>query len=254
MSKTETQSEAPINKLREAFEFDLIDNHAYTAPDLEKRGGYYADDEIQFAWEMAVVAWEAAHASTSSELRRLDAENKALRGLAAACYAGLGVECNLPENWLDALNAAANGEEFDTEGLLPFIATVTAPVAGQCRFKGEKAWELCTAEHVQMELADPNYGADGYEVRYLYAAPQAPAVDATAERDAAFEAVRQRLCKLPKYSFILADGDGGAVGVARRKDGSGRWIEFQAAHELLDPVAVDAAIAAQAAVKTGGAA
>lgn len=79
MSKTETQSEAPINKLREAFEFDLIDNHAYTAPDLEKRGGYYADDEIQFAWEMAVVAWEAAHASTSSELRRLDAENKALR-------------------------------------------------------------------------------------------------------------------------------------------------------------------------------
>lgn len=111
----------------------------------------------------------------AAELRRLDAENKALRGLAATCCAGLGAECNLPENWLDALSAAANGEPFDSEGLLPFTATVTAPVAGQCRFKGEKVWELCTAEHVQMELADPRYGADGYEVRYLYAAPQAAA-------------------------------------------------------------------------------
>lgn len=53
---------------------------------------------------------------------RLDAENKALRSLAATCYAGLGAECNLPENWLDALNAAANGEAFDAEGLLPFTA------------------------------------------------------------------------------------------------------------------------------------
>ena len=103
-------------------------------------------------------------------------------------------------------------------------------------------------------LADPLRRSSTLYAAALAAAPQAPVMDATAERDEAFEAVRQRLCKLPKYSFILADGDGGAVGVARRKDGSGRWIEFQAAHELLDPVAVDAAIAAQAAVKTGGAA
>ncbi|WP_343735239.1 hypothetical protein [Acidovorax sp.] len=45
-----------------------------------------------------------------------------LRALAATCYAGLGAECNLPENWLDALNAAANGEPFTTAGLLPFRA------------------------------------------------------------------------------------------------------------------------------------
>lgn len=45
-----------------------------------------------------------------------------LRALAATCYAGLGAECNLPENWLDALNAAANGEPFTTAGLLPFKA------------------------------------------------------------------------------------------------------------------------------------
>lgn len=43
-----------------------------------------------------------------------------LRELAATCYAGLGGECNLPENWLDALNNAANGEPFSTEGLLPY--------------------------------------------------------------------------------------------------------------------------------------
>ena len=42
--------------------------------------------------------------------------------LAAACYAGLGAECNLPESWLDALSAAANGEPFSAEGLLPFSA------------------------------------------------------------------------------------------------------------------------------------
>lgn len=96
MSKTETQSEA----LRLA---DRLEGHAPMA----------------------------TRDQAAAELRRLDAENKALRVLAATCYAGLGAECNLPENWLDAMNAAANGEAFDTEGLLPFTAgTVAAPSAG----------------------------------------------------------------------------------------------------------------------------
>ena len=81
--------------------------------------------------------------------------------------------------------------------------------------------------------------------RALAAAPQAPAapaVDARAERDAAFEAVRNRLCGLQRYSFVLDDD-----GVVRRaQDRTGHWIEFDDAHELFDPVAVDAAIAAQA--------
>jgi hypothetical protein len=136
------------------------------------------------------------HEKAAAELRRLDAENKALRGLAATCYAGLGAECNLPENWLDALNAAANGEAFDTEGLLPFTAGTVAA------------------------------------------------------RDAAFEAVRQRLCKVPRWSFHL-DSRGN---IRRVDDASGNWIEFSAAHQLFDPVAVDAALAAQAAAKTGDAA
>lgn len=95
MSKTETQSRA--ESLAKMLEFGAF------SPNLLQN-------------EIGVRKGAAA------ELRRLDAENKALRGLAATCYAGLGAECNLPENWLDALNAAANGEPFDTEGLLPFTA------------------------------------------------------------------------------------------------------------------------------------
>ena len=92
MSKTETQTPAE----------NLAREYRPTMP-----------DGVLHLWAVDVVA----------ELRRLDAENKALRSLAATCYAGLGAECNLPENWLDALNAAANGEAFDTDGLLPFAAT-----------------------------------------------------------------------------------------------------------------------------------
>lgn len=52
------------------------------------------------------------------------------------------------------------------------------PVGGQCRWKGEKAWSLCTSEHVRMALKYPRYAAEGYEVRYLYTAPQAQPADA----------------------------------------------------------------------------
>ena len=58
-----------------------------------------------------------------SALESAQAELKRLRDLAAICYAGLGAECNLPEPWLDALSAAANGEPFSAEGLLPFVVS-----------------------------------------------------------------------------------------------------------------------------------
>lgn len=60
----------------------------------------------------------------------------------------------------------------------------------------------------------------------------------TDERDQAFEAVREKLNALPRYSF-LADAVGGVIRVSDR---SGAWIEWQAAHELFDPVVVDAAV------------
>lgn len=57
-------------------------------------------------------------------------------------------------------------------------------------------------------------------------------------RDAAFDAVRKKLCALPRFSF-LSDG----YGVRRVPDKSGSWIAFDAAHAMFDPVAVDAALA-----------
>ncbi|WP_233714392.1 hypothetical protein [Bordetella hinzii] len=80
----------------------------------------------------------------------------------------------------------------------------------------------------------------GREYVPLYAAPVA-AQTADDARNAAFEAVRQHLCKLQRYSFIV----GPRGGVRRVKDRVGNWIEFDAVHELFDPVAVDAAMAAE---------
>lgn len=55
--------------------------------------------------------------------------------------------------------------------------------------------------------------------------------------DAAFDAVRKKLCALPRYSFVL-DDDGL---IRRAQDRVGNWIEFDEAHALFDPVSVDAA-------------
>lgn len=70
------------------------------------------------------------------------------------------------------------------------------------------------------------------------AAPAAVAAPADSVlEDAAFEAVRKKLCALPRYSFVLDDD-----GLIRRvQDRTGNWIEFDDAHELFDPVAVDTA-------------
>ena len=85
-------------------------------------------------------------------------------------------------------------------------------------------------------------GADlADEIDVLLAAQPAPApLSDDVMKDAAFEAVRKKLCALPRFSF-LSDG----YGVRRVPDKSGSWIAFDAAHALFDPVAVDAALAAQ---------
>ena len=83
-------------------------------------------------------------------------------------------------------------------------------------------------------LTCPECGSD-----HEHRAARAPA-DSVLE-DAAFEAVRKKLCALPRYSFVL-DDDGL---VRRAPDRTGNWIEFDEAHALFDPVSVEAAIAAQ---------
>lgn len=107
--------------------------------------------------------------------------------------------------------------------LYPGFATLPKPLY-DLRYHGEliRGWNQC--------------------LREVSAPATAPAAgDAQIDRDAAFEAVRKRLCAIPRYSFCLDDD-----GVVRRvEDRSGNWIEFDAAHELFDPVCVDAAIAAQ---------
>lgn len=74
-------------------------------------------------------------------------------------------------------------------------------------------------------------------VTFADAAPTPAAQADSVLEDAAFEAVRKKLCALPRYSFVLDDD-----GLVRRVlDRSGNWIEFDEAHALFDPISVDAA-------------
>lgn len=79
-----------------------------------------------------------------------------------------------------------------------------------------------------------------FDVPIYTAPPHSPAAQGDA-LDAAFEAVRKRLCKLPRYSFALDSRSN----LRRCEDKSGNWIEFDSVHALFDPVAIDAARAAQ---------
>lgn len=90
------------------------------------------------------------------EKDRLQAENEKLRGLAATCYAGLGAECNLPQNWLDTLLNAADGKDFSTDGLLPFFHDQTPNAEAIFVTDTGHAWlaknapELASSENASM--------------------------------------------------------------------------------------------------------
>ncbi|GEM_PF-350229 len=112
-------------------------------------------------------------------------------------------------------------------------AEVQAEPVYQARARGtETSWADVNANGFRAAKA-----MRSMEVRVLYTAPQAHPSDAL---DAAFEAVRKRLCKLPRHSFHI-DSRGN---IRRVTEPSGNWIEFASAHALFDPVAVDAAMAA----------
>lgn len=104
-------------------------------------------------------------------------------------------------------------------------------VAEMCNVDKEDHWKY----HSDDVLSDAEL------VISTYLAARAPAdsvlEDAAPDIDAAFEAVRRGLCNIPRYSFAL-DSRGN---LRRCEDKSGNWIEFDAAHALFDPVAVDAA-------------
>lgn len=52
-----TEQENILRLAREAFEFDLIDNHCYVQSDFVQEDGCYIDDDVDFAWQatLAVV-------------------------------------------------------------------------------------------------------------------------------------------------------------------------------------------------------
>lgn len=53
----------------------------------------------------------------------------------------------------------------------PQAVQAAVPVGGQSRFKGEKDWQWCSAEHVAMVLLATPSEWQNYEVRYVYAHP-----------------------------------------------------------------------------------
>ncbi len=57
--------------------------------------------------------------------------------------------------------------------------------------------------------------------------------------DEAVEALRKAMCALPRYMFLLDSG----IGVSRVEDRSGRWIEWDEVHKLLDHEVVDELVA-----------
>ena len=92
-------------------------------------------------------------------------------------------------------------------------------------------------EDVVEKLSDLGSRLEDYQLG-IAVAPQALA----GHRDVAFEAVRQKFCKLQRYSFFLDDKGN----VRRTPDYCGNWVEFEAVHTLFEPAAVEAALAAQA--------
>lgn len=115
-----------------------------------------------------------------------------------------------------------------------------------------EAWLTCAAElrkHLPefMHLRDMN-GIECAVAAIRELAERAAPVQAS-DRDAAFEPVRQKFCKLQRYSFFLDDKGN----VRRTPDYCGNWVEFEAVHTLFEPAAVEAAIAARASQQGGGA-
>ncbi len=94
-----------------------------------------------------------------------------------------------------------------------------------------------SVEDVVEKLSDLGSRLEDYQLG-IAVAPQALA----GHRDVAFEAVRQKFCKLQRYSFFLDDKGN----VRRTPDYCGNWVEFEAVHTLFEPAAVEAALAAQA--------
>ena len=116
------------------------------------------------------------------------------------------------------------------------------PVSGQSRFTGQK-WEPCAAEHVAMVLATPHEW-QGYEVRYLYAAPAEGSVsNATFQAAPAAVAVPDAVRDAEK---LLRE----EAARLERIYGTNKWYGFSAEKDLhIEHLRVAAALAATPAAE-----
>ena len=95
--------------------------------------------------------------------------------------------------WAAAMEAKQCLHQIQEPAVNQQLTTEQEPVWGQSRFHGQP-WMSCAAEHVTMVLADQRYAAEGYEARYLYAAPvlaAQPAKSLMKRVDAAAEAMSE---------------------------------------------------------------
>lgn len=62
-----TEQDNILRLAREAFELELIDNHGYVPSDFGQGGGFYEDDDVNFAWDAARAVALAVSAAVKAE-------------------------------------------------------------------------------------------------------------------------------------------------------------------------------------------
>lgn len=216
----------PVADERAAFEAWNSMHGQYRRSDAYQRldNGNYVEWPVEHGWRV----WQARAALASAPVAgdgKTRVPGDQLGGPAVAWDDGAQSDPNRPES--RASIESKGGALAPVAGEAQPVCWIEKVELESVRDEGGDAWVYwCPAGHVAEHDEMP-----------LYAAPQA----SEAVRDAAFEAVRKRLCAIPRFSFYLDDD-----GVVRRVEGrSGNWIEFDTVHALFDPVSVDAALSAQ---------
>lgn len=103
------------------------------------------------------LRWRIELTIASTRAVELEAENRELRDLAASMYQFAGCH-NARVDWLDALSAAARGESFTTENLLPVLPNLsTTDHSSDC------GCHLCALTAANARIAELEAQVEGYE-------------------------------------------------------------------------------------------
>ena len=78
------EQENILRLAREAFEFDLIDNHCYVQSDFVQEDGCYIDDDVDFAWQ-ATLAVVIAILPAIGEMVKAEAVAETCEACARVC-------------------------------------------------------------------------------------------------------------------------------------------------------------------------